>query len=195
MTAPKESNPNTVFKLYALITQFQNTVGDEQVAVQKEINELLNGYTAEQISVLREQVMEFASEVISGNTVIMTREKDEGHSLTHATPHKQSREQFIKQRAAELASNLPKDKLMKVVRAYHAPEQREISFFGPDYNPKEPATVFFSFRDAVYALRYESMDDRRMGGSPYRLDHVSGELHQEKRRKTRVIDSLELSLA
>ena len=192
MRTLNENPSTTVLKLYALIVQHQTATGDEQNAIQQEIADLLKGFTPEQIEVLQDQVMDIAAEVIEGTTVIMIEPKEDSHAQPFSKTQAQSREQFLKAQAAGLESNMPKDKLMKVVRAYHAPEQREIAFLGPDYKPEDKNSVYFNFRQAVYVLRFGSEEDRRVGKGPTRLDHVSGELHQERRKNTRVHPSMEL---
>jgi hypothetical protein len=165
--------------------QHKTATGDEQSAIQQEIGDLLKSFTPEQIEVLKDQDMVVAADVLAGTTVVMTEPKHGSNAQSSSKTAKQSREQFLKAQTAGLESNMPKEKLMKVVRAYHAPEQREIAFLGPDYKPEDKSSVYFHFREAMYVLRFASEEDRRVGKGPTRLDHVSGELHQERRKNVR----------
>jgi hypothetical protein len=189
-----QASSTTVLKLYALISQYQTAVGNEQNAIQQEIGDLLKGFTPEQIEALKEQVMGVAADVLTGTTVIMVEPRHKNQDPRPIPTDKQARESYLKKQADGLESNMPKAKLMKVVRAYHAPEQREISFLGPDYKPEDKGSVYFNFREAMYVLRFGSEEDRRVGKGPSRLDHVSGELHQERRKNFSVQASIELSL-
>lgn len=105
---------------------------------------------------------------------------------------KLARESYLKSQVAGLESDMPKARLIKVVRAYHALEQREIAFLSPDYKSEDKSSVYFNFREAVYVLKFGSEEDRRVGKGPCRLDHVSGELHQERRKNVRTLGAIEI---
>lgn len=60
-------------------------------------------------------------------------------------------------------------------------------------NPSTTALKLY-FREAVYVLRFASEEDRRVGKGPTRLDHVSGELHQERSKTVGLHSPIELNV-
>lgn len=182
----KQDDTEMVLKLYGLVTFFQNTQGIAQRSVQAEISELLRGYTQEELIQLKEKVMVLAAEVITGSAVVMMESNNTPPGYASTQARKQIREAFLKEKVSSLTSNLSKADLMKVVRAYHAPEQLEISFFN---RPDESKSQFFGFRGATFAMRYATEEEFKRGKSPISLDHVGGELNLGRQKKNAVADS------
>ena len=183
-----EKHSELVLRLYTLITAYQMTEGDAQQSVQNDISALLRGYTQDEVLKLKDEVMVLAAQALTGSVVVMVETNNPPHGYSSTQARKQIRENFLKEKVASLASNMSKADLMKVVRAYHAPEQREIAFY---CRPDEKTSQFFGFRGATFAMHYATEEEFRRGKSPVSLDHVSGELNLGRKKKLTTSDSLE----